>query len=123
MHEFSIACSIVDNVLDFCRTQSVGQVVAVRITIGELTCVEPDQLSFCYQSITKNTAIENSELEIERVAAEVACSNCGYRGKPKYWDEALSFAAVPTLQCPKCSHQVEAREGEECAIKSIRIAK
>ena len=123
MHEFSIACSIVDSVLDFCRAQAPAQVLTVRVAIGELTCVEPEQLSFCYRSITENTEIANSELEIERVGAEVACSHCGYRGKPKYWDEALSFAPVPTLQCPKCSRQVEAREGEECAIKTIRISK
>jgi hydrogenase nickel incorporation protein HypA/HybF len=123
MHEFSIACSIVDSVLAFCREQSPGQVLGVRVAIGELTCVEPDQLSFCYGSITKNTEIEGSELEIERIEAEVACSHCGYSGKPKYWDEALSFASVPTLQCPQCSRQVQVREGEECAIKTIRIAK
>jgi hydrogenase nickel incorporation protein HypA/HybF len=123
MHEFSIACSIVDNVLAFCREQSSAQVLMVRVAIGELACVEPEQLSFCYRSITKNTEIENSELEIERIDAEVACTHCGYHGKPKYWDEALSFASVPTLQCPKCSRQVELREGEECAIKTIRIAK
>ncbi len=123
MHEFSIACSIVDNVLAFCREQSPAQVLVVRVAIGELACVEPEQLSFCYRSITQNTEIANSELEIERVDAAVACSHCGYSGKPKYWDGALSFAAVPTLQCPKCSRQVEAREGEECAIKTIRIAK
>jgi len=123
MHEFSIACSIVDNVLAFCREQAPAQVLAVRVAIGELACVEADQLSFCYQSITKNTEIENSELEIERVDASVACSHCGYRGKPKYWEDALLYAAVPTLQCPQCSRQVEAREGEDCAIKTIRIAK
>lgn len=123
MHEFSIACSIADNVLAFCREQSAQQVLAVRVAIGELTCVEPEQLSFCYRSITQNTEIENSELEIERVEASVACAHCGYAGKPKYWDEALSFAPVPTLQCPKCSRQVDVREGEECAIRTIRIAK
>ena len=123
MHEFSIACSIVDNVLAFCRAQSPAQVLTVRVAIGELACVEADQLSFCYQSITKNTEIENSELEIEHVNAEVSCPHCGYHGPPKYWDEALSFAAVPTLQCPKCSRQVEAREGEECTIKTIRITR
>lgn len=85
--------------------------------------VEAEQLSFCFQSITKNSEIEDCELEIERVEASVACAHCGYRGKPKYWDEALSFAAVPTLQCPKCSRQVEVCDGEECAIKTIRIAK
>jgi hydrogenase nickel incorporation protein HypA/HybF len=121
MHEFSIACSIVDNVLAFCRTQAPAQVLAVRITIGEFSCVEPEQLSFCYQSITKNTDIADSELEIERVPAGVECPHCDYRGKPKYWNEALSFAAIPTLQCPQCGRQVETRDGDECAIKTIRF--
>jgi len=122
MHEFSIATSIADGVLDFAARQA-GQVLSVRVVIGELTHVEAEQLSFCYEAITKGTAIEGSTLEIEKLEAIVKCGHCTYQGRPKYWDEALAFAAVVTLQCPRCGKAVEAIEGHECAIKTVKLIK
>ena len=78
------------------------KILGVRLLVGELSCIEPEQLRFCYGAITKETAIENSALEIERVEAEVSCPNCSYRGRPKFWEDALSDVVVATLQCPSC---------------------
>jgi hydrogenase nickel incorporation protein HypA/HybF len=121
MHEFSIATSIVENVLEFAKEQRAAQVLAVKVALGEFAHIEAEQLSFCYESITKNTELDGSALEIERIDAEVRCPGCSYRGRPKYWEEALSYAAVPTLQCPDCGKTVNVIEGEECAIKTVRF--
>ena len=121
MHELSIANSIVESVLAFAEGPPARKVVKVILQIGELTCVEPDQLSFCYMAITKETPIEDSELEIERVDAEVFCRHCGYEGRPKYWDDALADTRVATLECPKCAKATEAgQHGHECTIRTIR---
>ena len=71
MHELSIASAIVEHVLAFAESDPPKKILGVRVLIGELSCIEPEQLSFCYAAITKETAIENSALEIERVEAEV----------------------------------------------------
>jgi hydrogenase nickel incorporation protein HypA/HybF len=120
MHELSIATSIVESVLEFVERHGIKQVVEVRLLLGELMGVEQEQLRFCYSAITKETAIENSTLEFDRIGASVHCPYCGYRGRPKYWDDALSFMPVITLQCPECGKAVEATQGTECAIKAIR---
>ncbi len=57
MHELSIASSLVESVLEFLETHKAKKVVAVRLAIGELTCVEAEQLRFCYNSVTEGTAI------------------------------------------------------------------
>ena len=78
MHEFSVAASVVESVLEFAAQQKAARVLTVRLAIGELTHVEAEELVFCYESITKGTAIEGSALEtrgLESVIREVARSH------------------------------------------------
>jgi hydrogenase nickel incorporation protein HypA/HybF len=122
MHELSIASSIVDHVLEYAETPPAKKVLKVIVRIGELSCIEPDQLIFSYRAITKETPLEGSELETEQTPARVMCRHCGYEGAPKYWDDArgASGVAIATLQCPKCSQSAEIAEGNDCVIKTIR---
>jgi hydrogenase nickel incorporation protein HypA/HybF len=120
MHEFSIATGIVEAVLEFAEANSDKKILKVRLQIGELTCVEAEQLKFCYESIVKETVLENSTLEIEILAAAVKCPHCHYEGQPRYWDGALT-AAIATLQCPQCGLAAEATMGHECKIKTIQF--
>ncbi len=122
MHELSIAATVVEDVLGFAEARGIGKVVCVRLAIGELTCVQTEQLKFCYESVTRETALADSQLDIESVPACVKCANCNYEGPPKYWMDSLSEAPVPTLQCPECGKATEAARGHECAIKSIQYA-
>ena len=94
----------------------------MRLLVGELSCIEPEQLRFCYSAVTKETVIEDSTLEIERVEAEVSCPHCSYRGRPKFWEDTLSEVVVATLQCPSCGKAAEAVQGHECTIRTIRYA-
>jgi len=120
MHELSIASTLVESVLEFANSPPPKKVLKVLLQVGELTCVEPDQLQFCYSAVIKETPIEDSTLEIERVPAEVACSHCGYAGPPKYWDDALAAAPIATLQCPTCGLATESINGHDCTIRTIR---
>ena len=120
MHEFSIASSLVENVLDFATTPPPKKVVKVLLQIGEFTCVEPGQLEFCYASIIPETAISDSTLEIERIPGEVSCPHCHYAGPPKYWEDAHAAAPVATLQCPTCGKATETTRGHDCTIRTIR---
>jgi hydrogenase nickel incorporation protein HypA/HybF len=122
MHELSIASAVVESVLEFIRVRRVKKVLAVRLAIGELSHIEADQLRFCYMAITEQTLIQDSVLEIEMVEALVQCEQCSYRGRPKYWDDALSVGPILTLQCPNCDATVAVIEGNDCAIKSIQVA-
>jgi hydrogenase nickel incorporation protein HypA/HybF len=122
MHELSIAATIVEDVLDFAQKQGAARVVRVRLAIGELTCVQSEQLKFCYESVTTDTALADSQLDIEVMPARVTCGHCGYEGAPKYWMDSLADVPLATLQCPTCGKSTEAVQGHECAIKSIQYA-
>jgi len=121
MHELSIASAVVDSVLEFLDAHEAKKVLTVRLAVGELSHVEAEQLRFCYEAITQETVMENSTLEIESVAAVVECPRCSYRGSPKYWEDALSAAPIPTFECPNCRGAVEPVEGNDCVIKTIQF--
>jgi hydrogenase nickel incorporation protein HypA/HybF len=122
MHELSIAATVMEDVLGFVETHGVNKVLRVRLAIGELTCIQGEQLKFCYESVTRDTALQDSTLEIETVPARVKCVHCRYEGPPKYWMDSLADVPVPTLQCPECGKSTEAEQGHECAIKTIQYA-
>lgn len=121
MHEFSIACGLVEKLLQFAAENPDKKIVEVRLEVGELSQIEHDQLSFAYESITPETPLAGSTLQIEEVEAAVECPSCSYHGPPKYWDEALSETPVATMQCPACGKAVFAVSGQECAIKSVKF--
>ncbi|MDB6066432.1 MAG: hypA [Pedosphaera sp.] len=120
MHELSIVSALVGSILDYVGQHQVGKVLEVRLSVGELTYFEAEQLRFCYSAVSKSTALENSALEVEQVLACVKCPHCCYEGTPKYWQEAPSVKSLPTLQCPRCGKAAEATQGHECTIKSIK---
>ena len=120
MHELSIAASIVESVLQFVGDRRVSKVLRVRLAVGELTCVQAEQLKFCYESVARETVIQDSTLDIEEVPARVKCGHCAYEGAPKYWIDSLADTPIPTLQCPQCGRSAEAAQGHECAIKTIQ---
>jgi hydrogenase nickel incorporation protein HypA/HybF len=120
MHELSIASTLVESVLEFAESPPPKKILKVLLQVGELSCIESEQLQFCYASITKETVLEDSSLEIERIGAEVACPHCRYAGPPNYWEDALAAGRIPTLQCPRCGKAAEATEGHDCTIRTIR---
>jgi hydrogenase nickel incorporation protein HypA/HybF len=120
MHELSIVSALVGSILDYVGEHHVGKVLEVRLSVGELTYFEAEQLRFCYTAVSKSTALEDSALEVEQVAASVRCPHCCYEGTPKYWQEAPLAKSLPTLQCPNCGKAAEAVHGHECTIKSIK---
>jgi len=121
MHEFSIAAEMVDNVLEFSRAHPDVEMLSVRVQIGELTCIEPEQLCFCYESITRQTPLEGSQLEIETVKAIVRCRRCGYEGSPVYWNEAVVGVGIATMQCPECGSSARPVQGHECLLRTVQV--
>ena len=120
MHEMSIAAGLMEKMLEFTQEHPGKRILRVRLAVGVLTAIEPEQLRFCYESITTGTKLEGSILDIEPVEAMVQCPHCKYLGAPKVWEEALTLVSLPTLCCPGCGKTAEAVQGHECAVKNVR---
>src|SRR5205085_6409270 len=121
MHELSIASGLVEKLLEFSTQHPDRTIIEVRLDIGELSHIDPEQLSFCYESIAKETPLDGSTLAITKVPALVHCPHCAYRGRPDCWNDALAMAAVIAVRCPHWGKAVETDEGHECAAKPVRF--
>ncbi|UCE95977.1 MAG: hydrogenase maturation nickel metallochaperone HypA [Candidatus Bathyarchaeota archaeon] len=122
MHEGAITRQIVDSVLKEASNRKAKKVIEVDLLIGSLTFLNPEQVKFWYEILTKDTFIEGSKLSIRGSEAVVRCTKCNYEGSFKYVDDPALHVSMPTMQCPKCEGMVEIVSGKDCIIKSIRMS-
>jgi len=96
MHEMSIVSNIVDMLDAQLNDYDILQVKKVKIVVGELTGIEKDTISFCWQIYTENTKYHGSVLEMERKPAVAVCRNC-----------LKQFFVKNGYTCPNCSGGIE----------------
>ena len=70
MHELSIVENIVSTTLQFTKEHQIDRVSFLTIQVGKLTGVEPPYLHMYYGDLTKDTALEGSELKVEEILPE-----------------------------------------------------
>lgn len=110
MHEVSLAESIVSSLLKMQQEQNWKRVVDVKLRIGALRQVFPDILSFAFQTVAKNTALEGVRLVVEDVPLSFRCRECG-----AVWEEESPL-------CPQCgSLHRETVAGMELDIESVEV--
>ena len=76
MHELSIANSILDAVRAEAGRRPGARLRKVGVRVGELSGVEPEALSFCFDSLVRGTELEPLALEIETCPRRQRCSKC-----------------------------------------------
>ena len=121
MHEFSAASQMVDLVLAEAQRRGVKRVLEVRVVIGKLSFLNPEQVRFAYELLSEGTILEGSKLQIEEKEAQVKCLNCGFKGKITAEDNPYYHFGIPVLKCPRCGGEVEIVEGREFTVKSIKV--
>jgi len=123
MHELSIARRIVSIVLSEAEKRGAERVLQVRVRIGELSFLRPEQLSFWFKTLSQGTLLEGAELVIDIEPGEVECPGCGYKGPMRVEDDPLYHVVFPTLSCPRCGRPVEITRGKGYSITSIRLVR
>ncbi len=104
----SFALMILENVLRMAEENGARAVKKIRVEVGELLMVNPDQLEFCFRAISKNTPAENADLEIETLKAKSLCQSCG--------SELESVHS----RC-SCGGWMEIRGGKEIVLRRIEM--
>jgi len=120
VHEYTIASSIVDSVLDLAKQQNSRKVVEVRMKIGKLKVISVDQLKFSYEILSKGTALEGSQLNVLETDGSVKCPNCGYASRMEMDDASFHFG-IPSMLCPTCGSGLMIEGGDECIITKVRM--
>lgn len=108
MHELGISRNIISIVADASRGRRVKR---VTLDVGKLAGVMPDALMFCFDVVSKGTALEGARLEINEIAGRCRCVDCGGE-----------FPVETLVQACACgSRRVERLAGEELKIKEMEL--
>jgi hydrogenase nickel incorporation protein HypA/HybF len=109
VHELSISSAILDTAL---RHADGRRVTAVQLRVGALRQVVPDSLELYFEIVSRDTPCEGARLELELVAARLACEPCA-----REWEVQL-----PAFRCPTCGGaDVKVVAGSELEVESIEV--
>jgi len=111
VHEMSIAMDVLQIVSEHLPAHPV-KVTRIRLKVGKLTAVVPDNFRFCMEAIAKDGPAEGAEIVIEEAPLLVECESCG----------AQSELREPVFICPNCeSTSLNVVSGRDLFIESIEI--
>lgn len=120
MHELSIAQAVVRAVEAEAVRHGARRVLAVRLSVGALTDLDPEALRFGWEVITGEGGLppgtggllSGAALQIDRVPVTVSCRTCGCEGP----------ARPPGVLCGACgSHQTRVLTGEELDVTEVEL--
>jgi hydrogenase nickel incorporation protein HypA/HybF len=111
MHELSFATQILDRVQQEARNFPRSKVTRVRLSAGELLCIENASLTFCLEAIAAGTVMENAEIEIAEVPLELECAQCG----------RTPVASALEPHCPRCGEIGTLVAGTDLIIEEIEF--
>jgi hydrogenase nickel incorporation protein HypA/HybF len=112
MHELSVAQNIADIALSTAEANQAKQVTAVELEIGLGAGIEPSALELAWDSVSRDTLLDGSELIIRYIPVTMKCRNCSHQFTP---EEIFD-------PCPKCAaFGAEMISGKEMRVVSIEI--
>lgn len=114
MHELSIATSIVEIAREHALSDHPhARVRAIRLEIGELSCVQPESLRFGFEIASAETCVAGARLEIQSVPVVVFCPQCQVE---------RVLPSIQKFRCPECETPTpEVRRGKELDIVAIEL--
>ena len=123
MHDVTAAQRIAATVLQAARGQDAERVQRVRVGLGAMAMIDPEQLEFWLEQVFRGTVAEGAEVQIEQLALRVRCGECGYEGEVEVPEDPIYHLMPYVPECPECgSDELHVRGGGECVVQSIRVA-
>jgi hydrogenase nickel incorporation protein HypA/HybF len=108
MHELGITRNLVAIVNDAAKGRAVRK---VWLEIGSRSALMPEAVRFCFDVVSKGTALEDAKLEIVQVSPGWQCTRC-----------AAQLGGTTHPACPECGcEQLRLRTGDELNIKSMEV--
>lgn len=121
MHELSMAQGILNAVLETAEQNGATDVTEIVIEIGKLAMLNPEQVKFMLDVLSKDTIAENAKIVIENLEVEIECEKCGFKGVADIDDEDHY---APMVYCPECANpRIKILNGKDVTVKTISIEK
>ena len=112
MHELSLAESILESIVEKSITLNFSFVRDITLTIGALSCVEPDSLQWYLTEISESTPLANTNIHIIKTPGKMYCNHC-----QQSFDSDELYCC-----CPHCnSTDKRIVSGDEMVISHIDI--
>ena len=116
MHELSIASEIIETILKSAQEHNAKKIEEITLDIGKLLLLNPEQLKFGLELLSKDTPAEGMKIEIKFIPAKIKCKN----NHITLIDPGIDFLDIARhLKCSKCDSEVEIIEGRELLLKKI----
>jgi len=111
VHELGVASEILDVALSEATRNAAKKVTSIRLRVGVLRAIEPENLSFLFGHLALGTPAEGALLEIVEEPIRVECEACGV-------SETRSF----TCECPRCKGSgISVTGGDSLSILSFDV--
>jgi hydrogenase nickel incorporation protein HypA/HybF len=111
LHELGVASEILEVALSEAERHAAKKVTSIRLRVGVLRAIEPENLSFLFEHLARGTAAEGAFLEIVEEPVRIECEGCGA-------SEARAFK----YECPSCrGPNVSVTGGDSLRILSLDI--
>lgn len=111
MHELSLAENLREIIEEEAARLGFSRVRAVYLVVGELSCVAPEALEFCFDAVMAGTLAEGARLEIVRQPGRGRCGQCS---------QSVAMAQLYDL-CPRCLLPLTAVEGLDVRLKELEV--
>ena len=112
MHEMGLAQNILDIALNTASQHNVKKITKITIRAGKLRGIVPDQLSFCFGFVAKDTIAEGTELVVNSLPIKVKCKDC----QKEFSVEEFKFI------CPDCEGEdIDVLQGMELLVENIEV--
>lgn len=113
MHEATLVSGILRIAEEEARKHGASRIVAIRLELGLLACVEEQTLRACFEIFTEEGMARGARLDMGVVPLDCQCRACGHTFRL----EKRRFA------CPACGDpEISFTGGHGCSIAAIEVA-
>ncbi len=123
MHEFTIASSIVNSLLEALEGYpGAERIDEVDLIIGELSFAGIEQVTYCFGVlIEEREQLKGCKLNVTTEGGLVHCRKCGYEGPLDMGSGPDYHHILPVFACPKCTGEVDITAGQSVSIKNAKL--
>lgn len=113
MHEVGLMEQTLEIAIEYARNRGAIQIHRMVMSVGDLSGVVPEALSFAFDVVAKGTIAETATLEINTIPARCYCRHC-----------QAEFQPIDIVyECPNCKQlSTDIRQGKELELTSLEIS-
>ncbi len=101
---------LIEQILEDARSAGWSQVWRVRLALGTLAGVSPEELAGCFQELARDPALAGTSVDVEVRTALARCKHCDIEFEPE----------ADPWPCPRCAgFSWVLLEGDELSLEGI----